>query len=138
MKDTMADTIRQKPTVRFVLKLFLLGTAMAICAKVSAGVLRHWDVPYWLKIFLALMPLLPLVVGTRMSTTVVQADELAVKIHHDAVVFAFYALFAVLICVDLLSKGGVLTGFGWNTEWIVGTMLAMLAAGYGWAYRRYR
>lgn len=111
---------------------------MSICSKASIAVMENWAVPLWLRIPLALSPLLPLVALALTSRTRVKSDELDLHIHREAVTFAFYGLFVILICVELLIRGRVLAGFVWTVETLITAMLLVLGLGYVWIWRRYR
>jgi hypothetical protein len=113
---------------------------MLICYKISQGIIRSWTVPYWLRIVLSLSPFVPVVVLVVLKKIrgSEKVDELFLHIHRDAAVLAFNTLFLVLICAHLLEEGGVLVGFVWKTDWLIGAMVATIAAGQAWVGRRYR
>lgn len=139
MNPASADSLKQNPRPRLGLRLFGLGLAMPLCAGAVNGVFRHYDLPLWLSLPLALLPLVPLMAGLHVQKqALAQADELARHIARDAFAFAFYALLGMFICTDLLRIGGVLPDFVWETKWLLLVMLGALGTGYGWSAWRYR
>lgn len=127
-----------KSRSKFVVRLLLAGVAMSILSRYSVKVLQNWELPLILRVVVALTPLLPLTILAQLPRTLVKGDELDLRIHQESVVLAFYGLLVVLICADLLRKGGVLPSFVWKSESILAAMVGLLALGYGWTVRRYR
>ena len=118
---------------------FFVGGWLYPCAGVADGVMRHLDVPFWWRIPLALTPLLPLIAALRVQKqALAKSDELARHIARDAFAFAFYALFGLFVCVDLLRNGGVVPDFVWRAKWLHGAMGVSLLLGFVWSGWRYR
>ncbi len=138
MTPTAAAKDDAKTRRNYVLRLLLAGVAMSMLSRYSGKVMQHYELSLVWRVLLALTPLLPLIVLCQLPRTLMKTDELDLRIHQESVVLAFYGLFAVLIGADLLGKGGMLTGFVWKTEWILGAMVILLGLGYGWTVRRYR
>jgi hypothetical protein len=63
-------------------------------------------------------------------------DELEHRIVSQAVSFAFVAAILAMIAMEGLEKAGVLPHVGWEVAWE--GVVALYAAGYAWARRRYR
>lgn len=100
--------------------------------------MQHWDLAIWMRVLLALSPLLPLFVLWRLSRTEIKADELDLRINQEASVFAFYGMVVVLMVTDLLVKGSVLVGFTWQSEWLILTAVLLFGLGYAVSMFRYR
>lgn len=139
MNSTHVTSAEQKPRLKFDVRLFLWGGSAPVCAGAVAALMRYCEIPFWLRILLALTPLLPLFMSLRvLKQSLACSDELARHIARDAFAFAFYALFGLFICMDLLRSGGVLPGFVWDMKWLITAMGTMLALGLGWSGWRYR
>ena len=139
MSSALAKTPAGKKRPPFGLRLFLWGLSVPMCAGATSAVMRTWEFPIWVRIPLSLVPLLPLIAALRVQKeALADSDELARHIARDAFAFAFYALFGLFICVDLLRGSGVLPGFTWTTKWLVAALGGTLVVGYirsGWRFR---
>lgn len=135
--NTVPKDERKKALERFVLRIVVVALSMSVISGLSKAVLRHWDVPTWGRVLLAFSPLLPLLF-LRKPSTIIKADELAMRIHQESTVFAFYGLFVVILISDLLLKAGVVTEFIWRHDSLVIAMVLLLGLGHAWTARRYR
>ena len=133
-----AEPSRQQARKKIFLRLVAGGVSMSVISGLAKGVLGHWDVPFWARVLIALAPLLPLLALACTPSPLAKADELEMRINQESTAFAFYGLFAVVVVVDLLGRGGVLSGFVWKTEFLFIAMFLLLVLGYGWAACRYR
>jgi hypothetical protein len=139
MNSAPSISEQKKVRLRLGIQLVLWGIAVSMCAGAVDGVMKNYDLPVWLRIALALTPLLPLVAALRLQKkAMAHTDELVQHMAREAFAFAFYALFGLFICVDLLRNGGVLADFVWTSKWLMTAMGAMLALGFGLSSWRYR
>ena len=103
------------------------------------AIYRYYEMPFWLRLVIGLLPVLPFAIVARLHwQAATWGDEMARHIAREIYVFAFYALLAVFLCVDLLRTGGVLPDFVWKTKSLLFAMLGTLAVGHAWTVWRYR
>jgi len=138
MSTASAGNVVRKSKHRLWLRFFLVGISMTVIQKASAATMQYWEVPTWMKVLLALSPLLPLFALWRLARTEGKADELDLRINQEAGVFAFYGMFVVLLVTDLLLKGGLLVGFVWQSEWLIIAAVLLFGLGYAVSLLRYR
>jgi uncharacterized membrane protein YhdT len=95
--------------------------------------------PLWLRVACALTPLAPLVMYLRsINRDTAAIDELALLVRREAYGFVFCAMIGILVCVWLLEKAGVLSGFNWDSTHLVVLMFALLVIGATISSRRFR
>ncbi|AOS43343.1 hypothetical protein Verru16b_00386 [Lacunisphaera limnophila] len=128
---------KMRPFFKFLLWSVLLN---AFCAVGARGMLRHYDIMGWLRVPLALTPLLPFAYGVYCyhSATRGRRDELEQRIVSDAAAAGFFVLFLMLTIAGMLRSGGILADFAWTPGVWEKAMLISLGAGWVWSVRRYR
>jgi hypothetical protein len=91
-----------------------------------------------LKIALALLPVLPVLLVVRaMVRLVLGSDELEQRIHLIGLAIAATVVSTLSLVGGFLAASGVVKLDGAILLWVWPTLVAMYAAGRGWASRRY-
>lgn len=120
-------------------RLWLCTISIPATAITADVLMRHIELPFWLRVPVALAPLVPGAFFLReLARSFARADELALHIAREALAFVFFGLIGVMICVDLLRNAGVLPGFVWSTATLLIAMVALALVGTWFASRRYR
>lgn len=114
------------PMLAYVLVMFLLWPLLP-------GV--HSD---WLKVALALLPLIPVLLVVRaMVRLVLASDELEQRIHLIGLAIAATLVSALSMAAGFLAAAGVLRIDGSILLWVWPMLVMLYALGRGWASRRY-
>lgn len=117
---------------------FVWGMAVVACATAIDGVIQHYAPRMWLRIPLALVPLVPFALLVRDAMRLLaEADELERQIAREAMGFALCGLVGLVLCIDLLRTVGVWPDFVWNFKWFVTALWLLLTLGATLSARRY-
>jgi hypothetical protein len=128
---------RIRPFFKFLLWSVLLN---ALCAAGAQGILKQYEVIGWLRVPIALTPLLPFAYGIYSYHTAIRGrrDELEQRIVSDAAAAGFFVLFLILTVVGMVRASGMLTDFAWTPGMWEKAMLISLGTGWVWSVRRFR
>jgi hypothetical protein len=127
-----------RPRLKLPTRLVVLALCFPAVA-VAVNALLWTEPPVWLRVGLALTPLIPGAFFLRAQRrALAKADELGLHVASEAFGFVFYALIGLFVCVDLLRNAGVLPDFAWTTGKLLVAMLGLALIGAWVSNRRYR